>query len=95
MESIVPKDICKIHPFDSILQKTELEIIARNIIIIIQSRIANKFQLIDCDIYSYHRMKDGNFSKTEKKYFDIVSPLLTNEKDVRKFSKEWDINPFK
>ena len=40
-------------------------------------------------------MQDGNFSETEKKYFDIVSPLLTNEKDVRKFSKEWDINPLK
>lgn len=94
MEPIVPKDICKIHPFDSILQKAESEIIAKNIIVI-QSRIDNKFQLIDWDIYYFHRMQDGNFSESEKKYFDIISPLLTNEKDVRKFSKAWDINPHK
>lgn len=92
MEPIKPSDIKYIHPFDSIIGECNHEIIAKNIIII-QSRLENKFQLIDWDIYYFHRIQDGNFSEKEIALFDKVAPMLTTESDVRKFSKCWDINP--
>ena len=49
-----PSDLVRIFPSDSILQKCESEIIAKNIIVI-QSRIDDKFQLIDWVLYCVHR----------------------------------------
>lgn len=85
-----PSDLVGIFPFASIMQKSECETIAKNIIVI-QSRIDNKFQLIDWDTYYVHRRKDGEFSDGEKKFYEMVAHLLTTEELVRKFSKYWNL----
>ena len=57
-----PSDFMGAHPFDSLMQKSESETIARNIMAIL-GRTGNKFRLLNWDEYKKERLKDGNFNE--------------------------------
>lgn len=78
-------------PIGSILSKSEYETVARNIMVIL-FRTGNVFRELSFDEYRAERLKDQNFTESEKIYFDKVSYLsLGNEKEITSFSPEWDI----
>lgn len=78
-------------PIGSILSKSEYETVARNIMVIL-FRTGNVFRELSFEEYRAERLKDQNFTESEKIYFDKVSYLsLGNEKEITSFSPEWDI----
>ena len=82
-----PRDFMK-HPYDSIYQHMETEIVARNIMVIL-SRTGNKWRKLTWDEYQTERMKDGGFTGLEFKEFEAASPYCMSEAQARKFSPEW------
>jgi hypothetical protein len=77
-------------PFDSVLQKSEAETIACNIMVILK-RTGNKFRPLLWEEYKEERLKDGNFTEGEKVYFDKVINFCKSSDTARCFSKSWDI----
>ena len=67
-----PKDFIGV-PMKSVLRKYEAEIVARNIMIILE-RTGNIFRGIEWNEYEKERKKDGNFTSTEAFYFNQVLP---------------------
>ena len=86
--SKTPEDFRKIHPFDSAVQKTECEIVARNIMSIL-SRTGNTFRKLDYDEYVSERLEDGNFSPVEARYFDDVIGYCKSADTAELFSSAW------
>jgi hypothetical protein len=66
-----PSDLYKICPISSIFRKTEYEIIAKNIMVILY-RTGNVFRPLNWQEYKKERLKDGEFTESEKYYFDAV-----------------------
>lgn len=64
---------------DSVLQKTEAEIVMRNIIVIL-FRTGNKWRKLSFDEYKIEREKDGRFTMSEKEYFDKVMDYVHPER---------------
>lgn len=75
-------------PMGSVLQKSEAETIARNIMVILE-RTGNKFRKLTWDEYKKERMKDGGFSEGEKKYFDDVIDYCKSGDTAKLFCKDW------
>lgn len=75
-------------PYGSVLQKTEAEIVARNIMQIL-SRTGNEFRSLTWNEYESERLKDGEFSAYEKKYFDQVLPYCKDADRASMFSSVW------
>lgn len=82
-----PQIFANVHPWDSVFQKSEHEVIARNIMTIL-SRTGNTFRPLSWEEYAEERKKDGNFSDIERKYFDDVVEWCTIGK-APMFSKSW------
>jgi len=82
-----PKDFTD-KPTNSILQKSETETIARNIMVILE-RTGNTFRPISWGEYKEERRKDGNFTESELKYFNAVSPYCQSQKIAELFSPAW------
>jgi hypothetical protein len=78
------------YPWDSILQKSECETIAQNIMKILQ-RTGDKFRPINFKEYKIERIKDGNFSDREEEYFNQVIMFCTDSESALKFSSSWQI----
>lgn len=77
-------------PTDSVLQKHESEIIARNIMVIL-SRTGNVFRELTWEEYKLERLKDKDFSEGEKYFFDQVIYLASGDKDkIINFCKKWN-----
>jgi len=74
----------------SVFMKSEHETIALNIMIILK-RTGDKFRKLSYKEYETERLKDGNYSKVEKVYFDQVIKYCKNATTARLFSKAWDI----
>jgi hypothetical protein len=82
----------KHKPWGSILGRAEYEIIALNIMVILD-RTGNTFRKLEWDEYKAERLRDGNFSDGEKKYFDEVQYLSEGKvEDLQNFSKDWDFS---
>lgn len=79
------------YPWSSVFRQAEYEIVAQNIIKILQ-KTGNKFRKLNWPEYVLHRVKDGNFTISEKKYFDAVIPYCKNADTVQLFSKSWKIS---
>jgi hypothetical protein len=78
-------------PYSSIFKtkRGEHEIIAQNIMVILD-RTGNKFRYLSWEEYKKERLKDGDFSDAEKKYFDEVIKYCTSPENARSISKNWD-----
>jgi hypothetical protein len=76
------------YPWSSILQKSESETIAQNIMVIL-NRTGNKFRTLSFEEYKSERIKDGNFSEREKGYFDDVIKYCGDAESALQFCKGW------
>lgn len=66
-----PSHFKNTSPMGSVIGKSEAETVARNIMVIL-SRTGDVFRPLSWDEYKTERMKDGNFSEKERRYFDQV-----------------------
>jgi len=82
-----PSDFHK-FPYDSILQNTEHEIVARNIMVIL-ARTGNTFRSLSWEEYELERMKDGGFSGVEFSFFEKVVGYCSSEFEARGFCSNW------
>jgi len=88
-QSIPPSRFVK-YPWSSILQKAEYEVIAQNIMKILK-RTGDKFRRLTWIEYKAERLKDGNFSDTERVFFNEVINYCKDAESAQMFSKEWVI----
>ena len=82
-----PSNFCS-TPFDSVLKESECETVARNIMVIL-SRTGNAFRLLSWDEYKTERTKDGNFTESEKTYFDQVVGFCVAAESAKAFCPSW------
>jgi len=75
-------------PYDSVLKNSECETVARNIMVIL-SHTGDEFRLLSWDEYKEHRTKDGNFTESEKQYFDRVVGFCVAAESAKAFSPIW------
>ena len=75
-------------PYGSVLKKSECETIARNIMVIL-SRTGDKWRVLSWDEYKAERLKDGNFTESEKAYFDQVAGFCVAAESAEAFSPGW------
>ena len=83
-----PSDFLHDDPYDSALQNSECETIARNIIVILK-RTGDEFRELSFEEYKAEREKDKAFSQREKSYFDKVNPYCKDEESAKSFSNHW------
>lgn len=76
------------YPWSSIFHNTEHEIIAVNIMKIL-NRTGDEFRSIDWEEYKTERLKDGNFSDKEKIYFEKVISYCVSAEKAKTFSTHW------
>jgi hypothetical protein len=74
--------------FGSILQKSEAETIARNIMVIL-FRTGNEWRRLEWDEYKSERLKDGQFTEAEREWFDKVIDYTVCPENADKFCSEW------
>ena len=82
-----PSDFCS-YPWSSVLQTTESEVVAENIMKILR-RTGDQWRELTWEEYQAERMKDGRFSTMERRFFDQVWPLISSPELAAKFSSEW------
>jgi hypothetical protein len=75
-------------PMGSVLQNSESETIAANIMTIL-SRTGNTFRKLTWDEYKSERLKDSNFSEREKSYFDKVIDYCKSPDTAKSLSNNW------
>ena len=73
----------------SVLGKSEYETVAQNIMNILK-RTRDKFRKLTWEEYKKERLKDGNFSEEEKKFFDQSEVYCQSADNAKKFSKDWN-----
>jgi len=78
------------HPYDSVFQNNESEVVARNIMVIL-SRTGNEFRSMAWAEYRTERVKDRHFSEREKEFFDRVSPFCQSVAAAKRFSPAWAV----
>lgn len=76
------------YPWNSALKTAESEIVAQNIMKILE-RTGNTWRELSWIEYKKERLKDGNFSDREKEYFKQVINYCINPDTAVLFSKEW------
>jgi hypothetical protein len=76
------------EPWDSVLHKTEAEVVAVNVMVILK-RTGNTWRDLTWDEYKKERLKDGNFSDIEQGYFTQVIRFCRSEIGARLFSPGW------
>ena len=81
-----PSHFCD-HPWSSVLDKSEAETIARNIMVIQKLR-GDNWGLTWGD-YKATREQHGGFSMKEKEYFDKVQPYVNSPEGAMRFSPTW------
>ncbi len=78
----------KKHPYNSVMNKSEAETIAQNIMVIL-SRTGDEFRPLSWDEYKTERLKDDDFTEREKAYFDKVVPWCSSVELALQFSPTW------
>lgn len=78
----------KAFPMGSVMQKSEAETIAHNIMVIL-SRTGDNFRSLTWDEYKEEREKDGNFSEGENIYFYQVINYCISPEAARLLSPVW------
>lgn len=83
----LPSDFTNL-PWSSVLNQSEYEVIALNIMEILK-RTGNIFRKLTWEEYTKERLKDGGFSGGEYKFFIEVLPYCRNANTAKLFSKTW------
>lgn len=76
------------QPMGSVLQKSEAETVARNIMVILW-RTGDEWRDLSIDEYKEERMKDGGWSAFEEHYFNDVLPYCKSPDTAALFCKGW------
>lgn len=84
---LAPGDFTE-FPYSSTFRKIEAEVIAVNIMVIL-SRTGNKFRDFSWKEYKKERLKDGEFTESEREYFDKVIGYCKSSDTAGLFSKIW------
>ena len=84
-----PSDFKGVQPWGSVMQKSEHETVANNVMTILR-RTEDSFRPVSWEEYEKEREKDGNFSHDEKSFFDDVIKYFKSEDTARLFSPAWD-----
>ena len=87
-EKTKPSAFAGTFPFSSVLQDTQSEVVAKNIMVIL-SRTKNKFRSLSWKEYEAERKKDKEFTGREKEYFKKVQFYTKTAEAARCFSKSW------
>lgn len=82
-----PSDF-KNHPFSSVFQNTETEVVALNVMTILW-RTGDEFRDITEDEYVREREKDGHFTRQELGLFKKVIPYFKSADTAKLFSESW------
>ena len=88
--NLSPNDFNK-FPWSSVMNKTEAEIVARNIMCIL-GRTGNEWRELTWKEYVDERMKDGDrrsYVDNEREFFSEVCAYTVNAKQAAKFSPTW------
>ncbi len=93
MIEFYPSDFAKVAPFDSALQNSECETVARNIMAIL-SKTGNAWRELDWDEYEAYRKKDSKLCDhkhiiKETMYFDKVAQYTTHWRAAILFCQAW------
>lgn len=89
-KDVLPSEFT-VYPWSSLVQNSEKETIARNIMIIL-SRTGNKFRPLDWEEYHAERECDGGpEDHTEKIYFNAVIDYCKSADTARLFSESWNV----
>ena len=88
METKMKPSDFKSYPFSSVLQNSESETVALNIMVIL-SRTGDVFRDLTWEEYKLERMKDGNFTETEIRYFKLVIDYCKSSGAAIIFSSNW------
>lgn len=83
----LPSDFTN-YPWNSVLQKSEAETIACNVMKILK-RTGNIWRELSNEEYKEERLKDGRWSDSEFQYLEQVKPYTVSATTASKFSKEW------
>ncbi len=83
-----PSDFKKANPMGSVARKSEAETVASNIMTIL-SRTGDEWRDLEWEEYKEERLKDGNFSFYEKKYFEQVIGYCKNQDTAILFAPDW------
>lgn len=75
-------------PYGCVFRKAEHERIAQNIMVILE-RTGNNFRELSYKEYEIERLKDGNYSDYEKRFFDDVIKYCSSAEKAKTFSKQW------
>lgn len=86
--TIKPSDFSKEGPWNSVFQQSEYETIASNVMTIL-NRTGDNWKELSWDEYETERLKDGNFTSSEKHYFDKVIPYCVSWEKAITFSPSW------
>lgn len=76
------------YPWSSVLNKSEYETVAQNIMKILK-RTGDEFRPLSFTEYKTERIKDGNFTDNEENYFNEVIIFCRNADSAICFSKTW------
>jgi|AntAceMinimDraft_18_1070375.scaffolds.fasta_scaffold191991_1 hypothetical protein len=81
------------YPWGSILQNSQSETIAQNIMKILK-RTGNKFRTLSFEEYKSERIKDGSFTNSEETYFNDVIKYCSDPKSASLFCNKWSKNSY-
>lgn len=77
------------YPWASVLRNSESEIVAQNIMKILE-RTGNTFRVLPFSEYKEERLKDSGFSDLEERYFYNVVEFCSSEESAKRLSPEWN-----
>ncbi len=83
----LPSDFT-IRPWNSISRNRECEIVAGNIMVILE-RTGNTWRQLTWEEYMAEREKDGNFTMKEKTSFEQIVQHCTSQELAEAFSPSW------
>lgn len=87
-KTLKPSDFVGLSTIGSILLKSEAETVAQNIMKVL-SRTGNEWRELIWDEYKTERLKDGNFTDGEQRYFTQALPYCKNADTATLFCKGW------
>jgi hypothetical protein len=77
-----------VFPWSSVLQNSQSEQIAKNIMVIL-GRTRDIFRPLSWEEYKEERLKDGQFTEGERYYFDKVIKYCQSAETAVLFSRSW------
>ena len=87
-KGLTPKDFLGLPTNESIERTFEIEVVARNIMVILH-RLGNEIRYLTWEEYKEQRLVDGSFKEKEESYFDLANAYFGSVAQVKSFCPEW------